>query len=128
MTRIFNRRDEIEKRRALRNNMTKAEKLLWQRLRKRQIREKRFLRQFGIDKYFVDFYCPELKLAVEVDGVTHNSVYEMEYDLVRQDEIEYYGITFLRVKNKEIFENINNVVSKVEEKIDDIGSYDGPPP
>jgi very-short-patch-repair endonuclease len=68
MTNIFNRTDEKDKRRKLRNNMTNAEKLLWERIRRRQIRNKRFLRQFSVGKYVIDFYCPEIKLAIEVDG------------------------------------------------------------
>jgi len=94
LTKIFNRTEEKEKRRKLRNNMTKAEKLLWERLRKRQVRNKRFLRQFGVGKYVIDFYCPEIKLAIEVDGDTHSSNNEIEYDKNRQNEIENFGIFF----------------------------------
>ncbi len=98
MTRIFNRTDEKEKRRKLRNNTTQAEKLLWERLRKRQVKNKRFLRQFSVGKYVIDFYCPEIKLAIEADGDTHSSEEEIEYDKNRQREIENIGISIFEIK------------------------------
>ena len=52
--------------------MTKAEVLLWLQLKNRKMLGQRFLRQYGIDAYVVDFYCPKLKLAIEVDGESHN--------------------------------------------------------
>ncbi len=72
MTSIFNRQQDKEKRRDLRRNMTKAEVLLWLQLKSRKMLGQRFLRQYGIDAYVVDFYCPKLKLAIEVDGESHN--------------------------------------------------------
>lgn len=119
MTRIFNRTEEKEKRRILRNNMTSAERLLWERLRKRQVKNKRFLRQFSVGKYVIDFYCPEIKLAIEVDGETHSSDEEIEYDQNRQTELEDFGISFLRITNEEIFGNIHNVILKIETVIDE---------
>ena len=118
MKRIFNRTAEKEKRRKLRNNMTNAEKLLWERIRRRQIRDKRFLRQFSVEKYVIDFYCPEIKLAIEVDGDTHESEEEILYDKNRQEEIENFGISFLRYKNEKIFGNIDKVILKIETFID----------
>jgi very-short-patch-repair endonuclease len=118
MTRIFNRTEEKEKRRKLRSNMTNAEKLLWERIRNRQIRNKRFLRQYGVVKYIIDFYCPEIKLAIEVDGETHCSDEEIEYDKNRQTEIENFGIRFLRIKNEEVFGKIDKVILKIETFID----------
>ena len=118
MNRIFNRTEEKEKRRKLRNNMTNAEKLLWERIRNRQVKNKRFLRQYSVVKYVLDFYCPEIKLAIEVDGDTHYSEEEIEYDKLRQSEIENFGISFLRFKNEEIFGNTDKVILKIETFID----------
>jgi len=98
--------------------MTQAEKILWERLRKRQVRNKRFLRQFGVGEYVIDFYCPEIKLAVEVDGDIHSLNDEVEYDKNRQEEIENFGIHFLRIKNEEVFRNIERVILKIEITID----------
>jgi len=69
--RIFNKLQVKEKRRRLRNEMTRAECELWKYLRRRNLRGYKFRRQFSIDIYIIDFYCPQLKLAVEVDGDTH---------------------------------------------------------
>ncbi len=118
MTRIFNKSDGKEKRRNLRKNLTNAEKLLWERIRRRQIRNKRFLRQYGVGKYVIDFYCPEIKLAIEADGDTHDSDEEILYDKKRQKEIEKYGITFLQFGNEEIFANIESLIKKIEAVID----------
>lgn len=120
MTKIYNRIDQKEKRRKLRNSMSNAEKILWERLRRRQINNKRFLRQYSVGKYVIDFYCPEIKLAIEADGDTHNSDEEIEYDKYRQIEVENLGIKFLRFKNDEIFENIVNVIKKIEITIEEM--------
>ena len=100
--------------------MTQAEKLLWQELRNRKIQNQRFLRQFSISSYVLDFYCPNLRLAIEVDGATHNTSDEIEYDKIRQSEIESLGIMFLRFNNEEIFKDIYKVLEKIENKIEDI--------
>ena len=114
MTQYFNRKEEKAKRRMLRNNMTEAERILWVRLKRRQIMNKRFLRQFSIGKYVVDFYCPEIKLAIEVDGKTHCTKDELEYDRKRQNEIEELDIKFLRFTNEEVFGSVDKVVADIE--------------
>lgn len=117
MTEIFNKISEKEKRRTLRNNLTNAEKVLWGRIRKRQIEDKRFLRQYSVNKYVIDFYCPEIKLAIEVDGDTHSLPDEIEYDNLRQNEIEQFGIRFLRVTNNEVFDKLEGVILKIRKEI-----------
>jgi len=117
MTQNFNKQSEKEKRRMLRNNMTNAEKILWERIRRRQIDNKRFLRQYSVNKYVLDFYCPEIKLAIEVGGETHTSKEEIEYDRIRQNEVEQFGIKFLRFKNNEIFDKIEEVIIKIRKEI-----------
>jgi very-short-patch-repair endonuclease len=117
MGKIFNRKDQSDKRRLLRNNMTKAETLLWQHLKNKQIHGCKFRRQFSIAEFVVDNYSPEIKLAIEVDGVTHLSIDEIEYDKRRQYEIENAGITFLRFTNSEIFENIPYEIDCISNKV-----------
>ena len=68
--------------------MPPSELLLWPRLKNKQLNGFRFRRQYGIDKYVVDFYCPELRLAIEIDGGYHFSSDMKEYDPVRQATIE----------------------------------------
>src|SRR5437016_532524 len=95
MPRIYTKKSEQKKRKILRENMTKAEVLLWFEIKNKKLGE-RFLRQFSITKYVVDFYCPRLKLAIEVDGATHLTDEEMAYDKRRQIEIESLYICFMR--------------------------------
>ena len=96
--------------------MTEAEKLLWVELKSRKLGV-RFLLQYSIDKFVVDFYCPEIKLAIEVDGVTHGSSEEIEYDAYRQAEIENYKITFARFTNQQVYDNIKLVMHEIKARI-----------
>jgi very-short-patch-repair endonuclease len=114
--RVFTKKSEQLKRSLLRNNMTNAEKLLWFQLKNRKL-GLRFLRQYSIEKFVVDFYCPEVKLAIEVDGITHNTPEEIEYDTYRQVEIEKYKITFARFTNHQIYGNIEHVIDAIKARI-----------
>jgi very-short-patch-repair endonuclease len=78
------------------------------------------LRQYGIASYVLDFYCPKLRLAVEVDGKNHLEAKTKSFDEKRQMEIETLGIVFLRIKNELILNNVNNVVDMIERRIQDI--------
>ncbi len=113
MTKIFNRVEEKPKRRALRNEMTKAERIIWSRLSRRQIEGARFLRQYSVEHFVLDFYCPELKLAIEIDGATHFTPEAQDYDAMRQTHIEQYGIRFLRFTNDDVYYRLNGVVEKI---------------
>ncbi|MDQ3022417.1 MAG: endonuclease domain-containing protein [Bacteroidota bacterium] len=120
MGRIYNRKEQNQKRKALRNGMPNAEVILWNHLKGRQRKKMKFRRQFGVGRYAIDFYCPEIKLAIEVDGDTHDSLDEIEYDNRRQSEIENYKIIFLRIKNEEVFKSIDEVILKIENKINEL--------
>lgn len=113
MTRHFNRKHMKETRRKLRNEMTYCEKLVWMHIRKRQLGV-RFLRQYSIDNYVIDFYCPELKLAVEIDGSIHDLPEQKQHDEVRQKHIEQFGIKFIRIKNEELLGNPNKAFQMIE--------------
>jgi very-short-patch-repair endonuclease len=114
----FNRHSDRDKRRFLRNNPTESEKILWQWLRKKKILGYKFRRQYGIDAFIVDFYCPRAKLAIEIDGEIHKSREVVLDDRKRQEYIEQFGITFLRFTNAEIENDIRQVISLIEQKID----------
>ena len=94
--------------------MTRAESLLWLHVRNRQIRGYRFLRQYSIGCYVVDFYCPQLRLAIEADGESHATEDAVTYDRNRQEKIEAYGIQFLRFKDEEIFHTMEGVLERIE--------------
>jgi very-short-patch-repair endonuclease len=117
MTEIFNRFSERELRRSLRKTMPSAELLLWAKLRRRQVAGARFRRQYGVGRYVVDFYCPALRLAIEVDGPTHLGEDAVVYDRCRQEVIEVLGIEFLRFTNREIYEDLDGVVVVILEKV-----------
>jgi len=113
MTKIFNKKSEKEKRRKLRNNPTYAEKVIWLSLRKKQIHGVRFLRQYSVNNFVIDFYVPKIKLAIEVDGSSH--IGKEEYGSSRQRYIESLGIKVIRFSDEQIYGNVNNVVKEIEE-------------
>ena len=80
----------VEKARQLRNNATFSAKLLWKHLKGKQIAGYDFDCQKPINKYIVDFFCKELMLVIEVDGITHND--KMDYDFKRQNDLERFGL------------------------------------
>jgi very-short-patch-repair endonuclease len=122
MRKHFNRLEEKENRRRLRGDQTSAEALVWLYLRNRQIKNTKFRRQYSVDKYIIDFYSPELKLAVEIDGDVHNIPEQQVHDAVRQNYLEKYGIRFLRITNEELFGNPNKAFERIETTILDLTS------
>ncbi len=98
-----------QKARSLRQNMTKAEVILWMHLRKRALNGARFRRQHPIGPYIADFTCPSAKLIVEVDGATHSTPGELAYDTRRTKYLEQQGWTVIRVNNTDIYENMDGV-------------------
>lgn len=120
MTLHFNKSSEKEKLRKLRQKQTHCEKIVWMHLRNRKLIGYKFKRQYSIDKFIIDFYCPELKLAVEIDGSIHELEENKIYDLERQNYIEKYGIKFIRIKNEELLENPNKAFQRIEDKIKEL--------
>lgn len=99
----------------LRKNMTAAEKVFWEKVRKKQVGIQVF-RQFPILDYVVDFYIKEIGLAIEIDGTSHqNRILE---DSHRQERIEKLGIQFIRFTNEQILQEIDSVVKEVQDTID----------
>jgi very-short-patch-repair endonuclease len=78
----------------------------------------RFLRQYGVDQYVLDFYCPHLKLAIEIDGESHFMPGAEEQDKTRQEYIEAYGIRFLRFANPEVCDNLDGVCQMIYDEIE----------
>jgi len=98
--------------------MPLPETLLWSRLRNNQLHGLKFRRQYGIGSYIVDFYCPKIRLAIEIDGDSHFTDENLiASDGKRQQFIETYGIEFLRFTNKEITENIEGVLNSIINQI-----------
>ena len=99
----------------LRRNLSKAEILLWLQLKNKKVNGHKFRRQYSVGRYVIDFYCPGLKLAVEIDGGYHLADDAREYDEIRQKNIESYGIKFLRFSDKEVIKNIPGVIRSIQE-------------
>ncbi len=97
----------------LRCNLTLAERLLWQKLRSKQVLGFKFRRQYGINQYIVDLYCSSSRIAIEIDGENHFSEKAQAMDNERQKYIEAFRIRFLRFTNKEIIENIEGVLDRI---------------
>jgi len=90
--------------RKLRNDSTYAEVLLWKYIRNRSLGVQ-FHRQAPLDKFIVDFYCHELKLGIEIDGITHEGHDAMARDEVRQKRLEELGVVFMRFLDDDIKTN-----------------------
>lgn len=116
MGRIYNHADQTTLRNDLRYHATTVEKLLWQYLKNNQLGVK-FRRQFGVGRYVLDFYCPELKLAIEIDGPVHDSLEARERDHQRQIEIESVGIRFLRFPADDVFYDLDQVLEVIKKAL-----------
>src|SRR4030095_3051585 len=104
-------------RKRLRNQMTHAEVLLWNQLKGRALGGFKFRRQHSIFKYIVDFYCPEAKLAIEVDGVTHIGKEAKLHDNEKENDLKTLNINTLRISNEEIYDNLVTVINRIREKL-----------
>ena len=91
-------------RRKLRKRMTPAEVAFWSMVRKKQLNGVRVLRQFSIDNFIVDFYCPKFKLAIELDGAYHFTEENRIYDDNRTKHLNSLGIKVIRFENYEVFD------------------------
>ena len=104
---FFGAKPEIfEKARQLRQNMTQAEEILWTQLKNRKFMGLKFRRQHLISHFIVDFYCPQEKLVIEIDGSVHEQEDQKEYDGKRTEELRRLGLRELRFKNEEIEKNV----------------------
>ena len=101
--------------RQLRKEMTKAEVLLWQELRKEEMGVQ-FHRQVPVLDFILDFYCHELLLAIEVDGVTHTYEEMPEKDRVRDQKLNEWGVEVLRFDDAEVLKKRNTVINSIFEK------------
>ena len=99
------------KAKVLRRTMTKPEKLLWNKIRRRQVKNKYFRRQHPYGIYILDFFCFEANLVIEIDGGIHLS--KQEYDNERTDYLNSSGLRVLRFKNEEILNNIESVIENI---------------
>jgi very-short-patch-repair endonuclease len=100
----------------LRNGATDAEKILWEELKHSKLGGFKFVRQYGVGHYILDFYCPKLRLAIELDGSQHGEQDAVLYDKDRTDYLDAVHIKVLRFWNMEIIKNLNGSLNKILSK------------
>jgi very-short-patch-repair endonuclease len=97
--------------RSLRKEQTPEEAIVWEQLRNRKFMNLKFRRQHDIEGFIIDFYCHELRLAVEIDGRIHDK--QKDYDELRQELIASKGIKFVRVTNDEVNSDVNVLLDRI---------------
>jgi very-short-patch-repair endonuclease len=102
--------------RELRNRSTLAEVLLWNQLKRRKMLGCSFLRQRPIHKYIVDFYCPRLKLVIEIDGESHRNKFHS--DQPRERDLRSLGLWVLRFQDRDVKHDMGNVLRCIQSWIE----------
>ncbi len=100
-------------RRRLRKNLPPAERLLWSRLRHKQLQGLRFRRQYSVNRYILDFYCPSRRLAIELDGQTH----VIEADKERDSYLRGLNIKVVRFSNREVYTSLEAVLETIVREV-----------
>ena len=113
MTKLYNKRKFQEFRSELRGRMTKSEAILWKYIKNDRLGF-RFRRQHGIGNHIVDFYCPKLKLVIEVDGLTHAEEKVFEKDQRKEKFIKENSMILKRYSSDQIFNDLDNTLMDIE--------------
>lgn len=113
--RVHNKKERIEFRKELRKSLTPAEAFLWNQLKNKKLRGRKFRRQHGVENFIVDFFCYEEKMVIELDGEGHNDPIQIAYDQKRSKRLEALGNTVLRFENKMVFDNLTSVLKEIKE-------------
>lgn len=114
---IYNNKAVKGRRRQLRDHQTEAEKILWFNLKDRKVDNYKFYRQYSVGMYILDFYCPKLRLCIEVDGKYHSKNEIKSKDVYRTNTLNSFNISVLRFSNDQIAYSTQNVVQKIREWI-----------
>jgi cyclase len=107
---------KLNRARELRSEMTAAESIVWERLRRKQLGVK-FRRQQLIEGFIADFFCEEAALVIEIDGAVHETAEQQKIDLHRRVVFESRGLKELRFTNSQVVNNIDFVVSRIQAEI-----------
>ena len=108
-----NETSQKQLRQSLRNNATSAEAILWRALKGKQVAGLKFRRQFGVGPYVLDFYCPEIRLGIELDGGVHKTSYTHEYDEMRTRFMAENRIRVMRFDNEVVYNNIQGIIEAI---------------
>ncbi len=113
--------------RQLRNNSTKTEIYLWQKLKKKQMFGYDFHRQKPIDNFILDFFCHELMLGIEIDGYSHAFLHIHEKDNRKTTKMNELGISVLRFSDYQVLKDMENVLRAIEHFIMEFENNNTPP-
>jgi len=112
---IHNKKHLETYRKELRKNLTSAEAYLWKQLQQRKLEGRKFRRQHSIENYITDFYCPEERLIIELDGQVHFNPTSQENDEKRTKRLEELGFKVIRFENKMVFDNLQSVLQEIKD-------------
>jgi very-short-patch-repair endonuclease len=101
----------------LRLNMTEAEKVLWEELRKNKLEGYKFRRQHPIQNYIADFYCHALQLVIEIDGENHLTKEQIKIDIERTEILNSNSIDVIRYTNQEVLEDLEKVIQEIKMEV-----------
>ena len=110
-----NRKNLKDLRRQNRNNLTPAEAELWKHLQSGKLDGKKFRRQHSVGNYILDFYCPQEKLGIELDGKVHFNDNAFEADSARTEYLNTLNIKIIRFENKDVFEQLEGVLEEIRQ-------------
>jgi very-short-patch-repair endonuclease len=113
VTILYNQSWGRERRKEFRRESTEAEKALWDVLRDRRLLDVKFRRQYGVGGYILDFYAPQLKFAIEVDGPIHDTNFSKDYDRIREEYLDDVGIEVIHVKNDDVLNSSAELIEQV---------------
>ena len=125
---IYNKKYLESKRKDLRNHSTFAEIILWEHLKQKQLNGRKFRRQHSIGNYIVDFYSPEERLVIELDGEPHFDEETKNYDEARTQYLNGLNIKVIRFENVEILHALEDVLNKIIAEFNTVKNFKKYPP
>lgn len=102
--------------RQLRQNLTPAEKMVWDALKSRQLNGLKFRSQHPIESFIVDFYCPQHRFVIELDGAVHDQ--QGEYDAARTEKLNHLGYRVIRFDNRDVMSDLGRVLQQIVNAIE----------
>ena len=102
--------------RQLRQNLTPAEKMVWDALKNRQLHGWKFRSQHPIESFIVDFYCPQHRFVIELDGAVHDQ--QREYDAARTEKLNHLGYRVIRFDNRDVMSDLSRVLQQIVNAIE----------
>ncbi|MBN8607744.1 MAG: endonuclease domain-containing protein [Caulobacterales bacterium] len=111
--------DSVRRARESRKNQTSAEGKLWSLLRNRRLIKRKFRRQLPIGPWVADFACPAIKLAIEVDGPSHDTSDQKAWDDMKTEYLRTSGWRVMRIMNEDIYQALGEVEARVIAEIGD---------